>query len=585
MPSRASESSSATRIRRPGRVSGSISYLSSLSAWPMVTSGASPVPARLVLFREPPPPRLVVERLRRRAENDRGPRLVVVHGLEGSQDELALTLLERGAEGQEHRISLLAPLCRGDAQREEDWGDELLVAAHHRPLDDVAELADVAGPRVIAEAHQGRRVHPLDLPSVLLVELGDEGLHEERDVLGPLAQRRERDGQHIDPIVQILPEGLVTHSLGGVAVGRGHDPNVNLDLRLAPDPANHAVLENAEILHLQSRAHLRDLVEEDGAAVGQLEETRLTLVRAGEGPFFVAEELALHQRLGDGRAVDGDERPLTPIAHLMNGPGDQLFARSRLAGDQHRGVAGPGQLDQPIDLLHCRARAQDGAETTTLAKLPAQECHLALDFPALHRLVEEYPEAPRVHRLGQVVVGPLAHGRYRRLHSRVTGKQNDHGVRVDFVERLQERDPVQGRHHQIGDNDGRSEVGGFLERLLPVDGLLDLVSPGRQQIRQRGACGLVVVCDQNAVFHGSLPRSLGLRPWRSCQTGHDYSNVCAPRILTPRRRLSTSGGERNLNMGRAGKGPAPRKVGRFDREVFTYITLLYCAAQGSSQEP
>src|SRR5215471_15582389 len=163
-PSRASESSSATRTRRPGRVSGSISYLSSLSAWPMVTSGASPVPARLVLFREPPPPRLVVERLRRRAENDRGPRLVIVHGLEGSQDELALTLLERGAEGQEHRISLLAPLCRGDAQREEDWGDELLVAAHHRPLDDVAELADVAGPRVIAEAHHGRLVHPFDLP-------------------------------------------------------------------------------------------------------------------------------------------------------------------------------------------------------------------------------------------------------------------------------------------------------------------------------------------------------------------------------------------------------------------------------------
>src|SRR5215831_5639087 len=423
-PSRASESSSATRTRRPGRVSGSTSYLSALSAWPMVTTAASPVPAGRVLFREPPATCLVVERLRRGAEDDRGPRLVVVHGLEGAQDELALALLERGAEGQQHGISLLSPLRRGDAQREEDGSDELLVATHHRPLDDVAQLTDVAGPRMVAEAHHGRLVDPLDLPSVLLVELCDEGLHEERDVLGPLAQRRERDGEHVDPIVQILPEGLVTHSLGGVAVGRGHDPNVNLDLRLAPDPANHAVLENAEILHLQSRAHLRDLVEEDGAAVGQLEETRLTLVRAGEGALLVAEELALHQGLGDGRAVDGDEWPLAPIAHLMNGPGDQLLARPRLTGDQDRGVAGPGQLDQPIDLLHCRARAQDGPETTTLAKLPAQERHLALDFPALHRLVEEYPEAPRVHRLGQVVVGSLAHGRYRRLNRRVTGKQN-----------------------------------------------------------------------------------------------------------------------------------------------------------------
>src|SRR5215472_78667 len=172
-PSRVSESSSATRTRRRGRVSGSASYLSALSAWPMVTSGASPVPAGLALFCEPP-----------------GPRLVIVHGLEGAQDELPLALFERGAEGQEHGISLLSPLRRGDAQREEDRSDELLVATHHRPLDDVAQLADVAGPRVVAEAHHGRLIHPLDLPSVLLVELRDEGLHEERDVLGPLAQRR-----------------------------------------------------------------------------------------------------------------------------------------------------------------------------------------------------------------------------------------------------------------------------------------------------------------------------------------------------------------------------------------------------------
>src|SRR5215813_2688618 len=148
MPSRASESSSATRTRRPGRVSGSTSYLSALSAWPMVTSGASPVPG-LALFCKPPAPCLVMERLRRGAEDDRGPRLVIVHGLEGAQDELPLTLLERGAEGQEHGISLLSPLGRGDAQREEDGSDELLVAAHHRPLDDVAELANVAGPCVV----------------------------------------------------------------------------------------------------------------------------------------------------------------------------------------------------------------------------------------------------------------------------------------------------------------------------------------------------------------------------------------------------------------------------------------------------
>src|SRR5215467_6101827 len=100
----------------------------------MIFFGASPVPAGLVFLRHPPAPGLVVERFRSGAENDGGPGLVVVQRLAGAQNELALALLEGGAEGQEHGVSLLAPLRRGDAQGEEDGGDELLVAADDRPL-------------------------------------------------------------------------------------------------------------------------------------------------------------------------------------------------------------------------------------------------------------------------------------------------------------------------------------------------------------------------------------------------------------------------------------------------------------------
>src|SRR5215470_2738595 len=107
-------------MRPPGRMSGGGPYASSLSACPMVFFGASPVPAGLVFLRHPPAPGLVVERLWRGAENDGSPGLVVVHGLERAQDELALPLLEGRAERQEHGVALLAPLGRCDAQREED---------------------------------------------------------------------------------------------------------------------------------------------------------------------------------------------------------------------------------------------------------------------------------------------------------------------------------------------------------------------------------------------------------------------------------------------------------------------------------
>ena len=68
--------------------------------------------------------------------------------------------------------------------------------------------------------------------------------------------------------------------------------------------------EHAQQLRLQRRGHLGDLVEEERAAVGQLEAAQPPLGGAGEGAALVAEQLALDERLGDGRAVEGDERLL-----------------------------------------------------------------------------------------------------------------------------------------------------------------------------------------------------------------------------------------------------------------------------------
>ncbi len=53
----------------------------------------------------------------------------------------------------------------------------------------------------------------------------------------------------------------------------------------------------------------RDLVEEHRAAVGLDEQAGAIGARVGERAALVAEELALEQRVGDRRAVDGDERP------------------------------------------------------------------------------------------------------------------------------------------------------------------------------------------------------------------------------------------------------------------------------------
>ena len=61
------------------------------------------------------------------------------------------------------------------------------------------------------------------------------------------------------------------------------------------DAHEGAGLEHAQQLDLQLERHLGDLVEEQRAAVGALEEALVLAVGAGEAALLVAEQLALDQ--------------------------------------------------------------------------------------------------------------------------------------------------------------------------------------------------------------------------------------------------------------------------------------------------
>ncbi len=79
----------------------------------------------------------------------------------------------------------------------------------------------------------------------------------------------------------------------------------------------------------------------------------------GERAPLVPEQLALHQLLGNGGAVDAHEGAVAAEALLVNGPRDQLLPGSRLAGDQHAGGRGGYLRDEVADLLHRGALPND----------------------------------------------------------------------------------------------------------------------------------------------------------------------------------------------------------------------------------
>ena len=143
--------------------------------------------------------------------------------------------------------------------------DGRCLGGDDQPLDDVAELADVPRPGVVAEDAHRRAGDALDLAVVPQRGLFDEVLDELRDVVAPLAERGHAEADDAEPIIQVGPHPAVGEQLVDVAVGGGHDADIQRDEPLAAEPAHLPLLEHAEQVDLGLGRHLGDLVEEQGA--------------------------------------------------------------------------------------------------------------------------------------------------------------------------------------------------------------------------------------------------------------------------------------------------------------------------------
>jgi hypothetical protein len=110
--------------------------------------------------------------------------------------------------------------------------------------------------------------------------------------------------------------------------------------------------------------------------------------------------------LGNGGAVDLDERALRPLAVVVDGVGDELLAGAVLALDQDVGLARRHALDQLEELLHLLAAADDVGELVLVLQLLLQLDVLGLQLGALDRLLEQGQHAFGVDRLLQEVGRP-----------------------------------------------------------------------------------------------------------------------------------------------------------------------------------
>src|SRR6266508_1513744 len=176
-------------------------------------------------------------------------------------------------------------------------------------------------------------------------------IHQDRNVFSPLPKREHIDGHHLEPIVQVLPEGLVADGLLKIRVRRGNDPYVNSDSPAPPDPLDLPLLEHAQELRLELRLEGGNLIQKEGATLGQLELSQPPLVRTGEGPPFVAEQLRFYERLGQSRKVDRDEGLVFPELLAVDDTGNELLAGTTIPGNQNRRGGAVNLRDELLELL------------------------------------------------------------------------------------------------------------------------------------------------------------------------------------------------------------------------------------------
>src|SRR5439155_143304 len=136
---------------------------------------------------------------------------------------------------------------------------------------DALQLPNVTRPRVAAQPLQPLGGDIADLPPEFAVEAAQVVLHQHQQVIVPLPQWGQVNGEDAQAVIQVRPELPILGPRLQVAVGRRDQPHVGADRLVAPDALERLLLEHAQHLGLGGRRHVADLVEEEGAAVALLE--------------------------------------------------------------------------------------------------------------------------------------------------------------------------------------------------------------------------------------------------------------------------------------------------------------------------
>ena len=174
----------------------------------------------------------------------------------------------------------------------------------------------------------------------------------QRYVLAPLAQRRQADLDRIQAIQQVFSKVAGVDFIEQLDVGSRKHAHVDSPRARGADALQLAGLQNPEELGLLFCRNVGDLIEKQGAAVGELEVADAIGACIGERALDVAEQLALEDAIGDGADIYRNQRTGGAIGGSVDPSGHNFFTGPMLASNQDVGIGRRHSFHELEDRQH-----------------------------------------------------------------------------------------------------------------------------------------------------------------------------------------------------------------------------------------
>ena len=266
-----------------------------------------------------------------------------------------------------------------------------------------------------------------------------------------MSSRRSRSGgiadlDDIQPVEQIAAETPRRDFGSQVPVGRREDLDVHAPWLERADAIDIAELQHAQQLGLDAQRQVGDFVEQEHASIGGFEEPGAIFHGPREGPPHMAEQLALEQRLDDGRTVHDDKGPRAAAPCPVDGPGCQLLPGAGLSRDERS----PDERRQPRDgadeVTHRGASSHHPQRVGGVSRINGLVS--ALSDRGVD-LAKQLINPPGVERLAQIVHRANLDRFDGGLDARESGHQHHLAAGIRLVDRTKHLQPIQVRHPEI----------------------------------------------------------------------------------------------------------------------------------------